>query len=252
MQWQLLRQWLLHSWFFYDITIIESKWNGRMVERRANLKKKSLWFTRHYADKRLKKCNIMWLYFNWFYCYIGSDTYMWIKYIWWPNFRWGTVMLPGLKTALIGEDHWPQWHSFEDEEKVQQPAATQQLQLRQRRPGPRVQWSGSHFILAILYLHISLIFLQPEKEKVVECCLYKQADRQKLMRWIQLCYDVVSTRRMESWQNSLDIYLDVKLWRAASCTMWQTSRYWTNVEWWCLYIFWYISESRSLKGLNQD
>ena len=116
-------------------------------------------------------------------------------------------MLPGLKTALIGEDHWPQWHSFEDEEKVQQPAATQQLQPRQRRPGPRVQWSGSHFILAILYLHISLIFLQPEKEKVVECCLYKQADRQKLMRWIQLCYDVVSTRRMESWQNSLDIYM---------------------------------------------
>ena len=85
-------------------------------------------------------------------------------------------MLPGLKTALIGEDHWPLWHSFEDEEKVQQPAATQQLQLRQRRLGPRVQWSGSHFILAILYLHISLIFLQPEKEKVVECCLWDESN----------------------------------------------------------------------------
>ena len=120
-------------------------------------------------------------------------------------------MLPALKTALIGEDHWPQWHSFEDEEKVQQPAATQQLQLRQRRLGPRVQWSGSHFILAILYLHISLIFLQPEKEKVVECCLYKQADRQKLILWDESnCVMMLSARG--GWSRDKIRWIYISMW----------------------------------------
>ena len=161
MQWQLLRQWLLPSWIFYDIIIIESKWNGRMVERRANLKKK---FIVIHADKRLKKCNIMALLQLLFYCYIGSDTYMWIKYIWWPNFRWGTVMLPAIKTALISEDHWPLWHTFGDEEKVQQPAPTQQPSSWDRGDqGPEFSGQGHTWFLLFCILYVQYIFLQPEK-----------------------------------------------------------------------------------------